>query len=271
MSFTLPRLTALVIALALPLSACGQGESPATKAVSGTPVATVNGSPVTDKDLEEYMQFMQNARQGQPVDRETALNELIDREVLRQAAEKAGIQDRDEVVRFVERQRTNVMVNTLVQEKVQGTTFTDEQVKAEFERQVAEAGGQYKARHILVETEDAAKAAIEALNGGADFAELAKEKSTGPSAPKGGDLGWFVADSMVPPFAQALKALEVGKYTATPVQTQFGWHVILLEETRPLEPPPFEAVKDQVRQQMLQKSLQDYLEGLKGEAKIELK
>ncbi|MDD3519580.1 MAG: peptidylprolyl isomerase, partial [Chromatiales bacterium] len=118
---------------------------------------------------------------------------------------------------------------------------------------------------------DAAKAAIEALNGGADFAELAKEKSTGPSAPKGGDLGWFVADSMVPPFAQALKALEVGKYTTAPVQTQFGWHVILLEETRPLEPPPFEAVKDQVRQQMLQKSLQDYLEGLKTEAKIELK
>ena len=114
----------------------------------------------------------------------------------------------------------------------------------------AESREEIKARHILVEAEDTAKAIIEELKGGADFVELAKEKSTGPSGPNGGDLGWFTADVMVPEFSQAAMELKPGEITLAPVKTQFGYHVILVEDRRQQTPPSFEEMKDQLTQDM---------------------
>jgi peptidyl-prolyl cis-trans isomerase C len=124
---------------------------------------------------------------------------------------------------------------------------------------------QFKARHILVDTQAAAADLITQLDDGADFAELAKEHSTGPTGPNGGDLGWFAPDQMVQPFSQAVAALEDGAHTAEPVQTQFGWHVILREDSRENQPPTLESVRDAIVQRVEQAKFAAYLETLRAE------
>ena len=131
-------------------------------------------------------------------------------------------------------------------------------------------GTEYKASHILVKTEEEASALITELAEGADFAELAKEHSTGPTGPKGGDLGWFDADQMVPAFSEAVKGMEKGAYSKEPVNTQFGWHVILLQDTREAEPPTFEEVKPQLATQLQQQAVARYVAELRQNAKVEL-
>ena len=126
---------------------------------------------------------------------------------------------------------------------------------------------QFKARHILVASQGEAIDLITELDGGADFEELARDKSTGPSGPTGGDLGWFSPNQMVPPFSNAVAALEDGKYTSEPLQTQFGWHVILREESRDAEPPTLESVREVITQQVQQKKLQAYIASLRVAAK----
>lgn len=142
---------------------------------------------------------------------------------------------------------------------------TDEEMQALYAEQIKLAPTQeFKARHILVETQGEAVAIIEELEGGADFAELATEKSTGPSGPSGGDLGWFPPERMVPEFSAAVKTLGDGSFTKAPVQTQFGWHVILREESRESAPPPFDSVGEVLKQQVESGKLQDYIESLRN-------
>ena len=127
-----------------------------------------------------------------------------------------------------------------------------------------------RARHILVKTEPEAKEIIAELDKGADFATLAKDQSTGPSAAQGGDLGWFSANQMVAPFSEAVIALENGKYTSEPVKTQFGWHVIIREDSRDQTPPSFESVKEQMRPAVQREKIQQYIDGLRKTAKVEV-
>ena len=142
---------------------------------------------------------------------------------------------------------------------------TDEEMQALYAEQVENAPGtEFKARHILVESQGEATDIITQLEGGADFAELAKDKSTGPSGPSGGDLGWFPPDRMVPEFSQAVQQLADGEYSKEPVQTQFGWHVILREESRDSVPPPFDSVRDAIKQQIEAQKLQNYIESLRS-------
>ena len=145
-------------------------------------------------------------------------------------------------------------------------------LKKEYQEQIKNAPKEeYKARHILVKTEDEAKEIIKSLKDGADFEKLAKEKSIGPSGPNGGDLGWFTATTMVPEFADAVAKLKKGDITDQPVKTQFGWHVIKLEDTRKVDPPSFDSMKDKLRSIVANKSIQNYLSELHKKAKIELK
>jgi len=146
---------------------------------------------------------------------------------------------------------------------------TDEAIKAEYEKMVSGPGGtEYKARHILVKTEGEAKTVIEKLKKGEKFEELAKTYSTGPSKTKGGDLGWFSPNQMVPPFSAAVVALKKGEYTTTPVKTQFGWHVILLEDSRKKTPPAFESVKARIRSSLQMQEIQKHIEELRKNATI---
>ncbi len=148
--------------------------------------------------------------------------------------------------------------------------ITDEMLAEAYEAFVAESagGGEVRARHILLETVEDAEAVIDELDGGADFAELARDRSVGPSAQNGGDLGWFTRRDMVAEFAEAAFALEPGEYGTEPVETRFGWHVILVEDRRSEEPPPFEAVEEELTAGLRDDITQEVIEGLREGAEI---
>ncbi|HEX7115638.1 MAG TPA: peptidylprolyl isomerase [Steroidobacter sp.] len=163
----------------------------------------------------------------------------------------------------------NVLVDASVKKYLEAHPVEESELKPEYDRQVKALPREYHARHILVEDEASATAIIKEIEGGADFAKVAAKKSKDSSGKNGGDLGWFTLDTMVPPFAEAVASLEPGQMTRQPVQSQFGWHVIKLEESRAASAPPFEDVKEQVRALVQRRKLQTYLEELRKGAKIE--
>ena len=196
-------------------------------------------------------------------------DEMIATEILRQEALSAGIADRPEIIEQIKRQESNILINTLMTEKFADLNFTDEELKTEYDRLLSLSDfNEYKARHILLKTEDEANTVIEELKAGANFEELAKEKSQGPSASNGGDLGWFKAETMVPAFAEAVRKMEKGNSSASPVNTRFGWHVILLEDTRSTDKPKFEDVKQNVQQNLTRQTVEKFVDDLESKATI---
>lgn len=265
------------------LTACGeQASETGTKAVTETPkaaptavpenaVAKVNGKAITMDDLTFFLNARQETNPMEPATPELVLNELINRELLVTEALKAGIDQREDIKRMLSIQRDSILVNELLAEKMGAVDLSDEVLKAEYDEQVAQMDlAEYKASHILVETEDQAKAIIEELKAGKDFAELAKEKSTGPSGPNGGDLGWFQSTAMVEEFANAVKSMEKGSISETPVKTQFGWHIISLADTRTREAPAFDAAKERLGTIVANKAVEQYLTEVREAATIEM-
>ncbi|MDD5274333.1 MAG: peptidylprolyl isomerase, partial [Methylovulum sp.] len=210
--------------------------------------------------------------QGQTIPKEKLLEELIQRELLVQDAEQKQLDKSTEVAGRLEEARKSILTQAEIQNFMKANPVTDAEIKAEYDSKVGGTNTtEYKARHILVKTEAEAKKLIAELDKGADFAKLANKNSLdGKEAQNGGDLGWFVASQMVEPFSKAVVALEKGKYTKTPVQTQFGWHVILREDSRAQTPPPLEAVKEQLTPMLQRKKVQDMLETLRKQAKVEI-
>lgn len=217
-------------------------------------VAKVGDLEITEQELifaasdlkEQFAKVPEDKR------RSALLSALIDIKLLANKASEAGNEDEDLFKAQMNFVRSRALHNIYFQKNVV-EAITDEEIKERFDKEIAgaEPEKEVKARHILVKTEDEAKTIISALEGGKDFVELAKEKSTGPSGPNGGDLGFFGKGQMVPAFEEAAFTLENGGFTKTPVQTQFGYHVILREEERDKPLPEFEAVKDQIRQAVL--------------------
>ncbi len=190
-------------------------------------------------------------------------------EIAADAGEKAGLARKAEVAAQLRVLRMNVLSEAAMRKYLDEHPVVDADLSAEYEQQVAAVPMEYSARHILVDDEATAKAIIAKLDGGADFAKLAKEKSKDPSASNGGDLGWFALQTMVQPFADAVAALEKGKYTTTPVQTQFGWHVILLDDMRKPTLPTLTEVKDRLQEMVQRKRIQTYLEELKAQSGVD--
>jgi peptidyl-prolyl cis-trans isomerase C len=199
------------------------------------------------------------------------VNQLIDRQALLVAATNEHLARNPSVRAAMEDAANEKLENAYVQEKV-GPQVTDAAVQAEFQKDYANKPGpaQVDARHILVKTQAQAEAIIDQLNKGADFATLATKDSIDPGAKNGGELGWFSQDEMVPAFAQAAFALSPGQYTKTPVQTQFGWHVILCEGKRQAPSPSFDSVKDQIRQQLADNAIKATLADVRSKVKIKL-
>lgn len=193
------------------------------------------------------------------------LDQLIQQELLSAEADKESLRYR----LAVENEARAVAANTILEE-VSDAATTEEALGEVYEERYGAwvAPLEYRARHILVETEQEAEALVETLAGGADFAELAKEKSTGPSGPNGGDLGWFVAERMVPEFSQAVAEMEVGAISA-PVQTQFGWHVIKLEETREVPPPHISEVLGELQEELRARAVEAKIATLEAEGAVE--
>jgi len=229
-------------------------------------LATVNGQAITQQAFSLY-----NERRPQSNDEPRAiLEEMVTVEVLYQSAVASGLDKDPKFLAEADMQRRNLLASIAVNSYIMANPISDEQIRSEYDKQMADLPKfEYKARHILLETEEAAKAVIVALDGGADFAELAKEKSTGPSGASGGDLGWFSSERMVKPFGDAVIAAELGKHSAAPVKTDFGWHVILVEDQRDLALPDFDRTADQLREAMTGEMVRDYLQGLRDEATVE--
>jgi len=242
-----------------------------TPALTGKVIATVNGSTITQEVLDVYTSQRAAKAGNSDADHDTIMNELVALELMRQEAIDKGLTSQPVVAATLNQMERSTMAGAAIKNFMEKNQVTDEAAKEFYDQQVGVPGKEYKARHILVKTEDEAKDIISMLDAGQDFAELAKEKSTGPSGPSGGELGWFGAGQMVKPFADAAATLEKGSYTKTPVKTEFGWHVIMLEDVRDSTPPPFDDVKDRLKMVLVNQSLQKHLNELRESASIEFK
>jgi peptidyl-prolyl cis-trans isomerase C len=204
-----------------------------------------------------------------PDELKEAINTYIGMQVAAEAGIKAGLEKDTEVKGQMALSRANVLSETLLQRYLDENPITDADIQAEYDAQVAGTPPEYNARHILVDDKALAEAIIQKLLAGGDFAALAKEHSKDGSAQNGGDLGWFNPQSMVPPFADAVAKLEKGKFSSSPVETQFGWHVIKLEDVRTASLPPLDQVKDRVKQLVQRKKVAARLEELRKESKLD--
>jgi peptidyl-prolyl cis-trans isomerase C len=237
----------------------------------GPVIATVNGAPIMKSVLDIYG-AQRKASQGEekPVDDQEILNEVISLELMRQEAVKEGLETTPTIVATMDQQTRTLLAGAAIREFVKNNPVTDEQARQVYDKEIGKPGTEYKARHILVNTREEAEEVISELDKGGDFSALAKEKSTDTSAPEGGDLGWFSTAQMVQPFADAVAGLEKGSYTKEPVQTQFGWHVILLEDSRESTPPAFDDIKDRLKVLVANQQLQKHIQEVREKAKIEI-
>jgi peptidyl-prolyl cis-trans isomerase C len=264
-----------VIALGA-LAACQRGPTDGTaqKTPAAAPVATVNGEPISRELFDFYLKGA-SGKEGAELtaeQREAALDNLVRAQLVAQQAVKDGVDRQTETASLLELQRLNVLQNAVSQRYLQDKKPTEQELRAEYETQVAAMPKQeYHARHILVATEDFANKLVERLDKGADFAQLAQRESMDSSKQNGGDLGWFTPDRMVKPFSEAVVALKPGEITRKPVQTQYGWHVIKLEETRDLAAPTFDSVSQRLEQVWRGKKFNAYVDDLEKAAKVEKK
>ena len=241
-------------------------------AVLAQNVAVVNGKAVPKSRVDALAQ--QVARSGRPVTPEMQgqlKEEVIAREIFIQEAQKKGLDATEDFKTQMELARQTLLIRELFSEFQKANPVTDADVKAEFDKfAAANSGKEYKARHILVEKEADAKAIIAQLKKGGKFEEIAKKSSKDPgSGAKGGDLDWANPGNYVAEFSQALTGLAKGKMTETPVKTQFGYHIIRLDDVREAQLPKLEDVKPQIAQQLMQQKMGKYQEELRSKAKVE--
>lgn len=235
-------------------------------------VAKIDGIEIKQSDLDLFQTLDQSFEQLQGEQKRLALlSAIIDVKSLAKKAEAEKFADGDDFRKLMQLLRERTLHNTYFQEKVI-KSVTDEEAKARFDKELAATTPEVeiRARHILVKTLEEAQAVIKMLDDGADFVELAKEKSTGPSGPNGGDLGFFGKGQMVPEFEAATFDLNAGDYTKEPVQTQFGFHVIKSEEKRDRPFPKFEEVKDNMRQVLLRERYVELVNAAHAEVEIEI-
>ncbi|MEQ9638405.1 MAG: peptidylprolyl isomerase [Alphaproteobacteria bacterium] len=234
-------------------------------------VATIDGAPIRMSDVELAFRGLPAQYRNLPLPMifGSLVQQLIDRQLVANAAEAANLADDPEVANRLALARRQVLQQIYLARRV-NPELSEDKLRARYEADIASKPGaeEVSARHILVATEEEADAVVTALKEGADFAEQAKEKSIGPSGPRGGDLGFFKAEDMVPEFSQAAFALQAGE-TSRPVKTEFGWHVIRVDERRAQPVPTFEESVDQLRQTMAQEVVAGVMEDLRGKAEIE--
>jgi len=270
-----PRMI-LAIAATVLVAACTRPAGDDSKAAdvakpAQAAVATVNGKQLSSELFNAFTQAVTGGAQEPPTDeqRQQMLDQLINMTLAAQSAEKDGLAKDPAVQARLELLRTQILAEAASEQYIKANPASAEEVRAEYDAQVATMPKEYKARHILVDAKEAADAIIVKLQAGGDFAKLATAESKDSSASNGGDLGWFSPQTMVKPFADAVAALEKGKYTQAPVQSEFGWHVILLEDVRSPEVPDFEQVKPQVEMFTQRKKLQAHLEELRKAATVQ--
>jgi len=284
----------LILCTLAALAACQpQGAAPAsTQAASGstpaasspaaatapsdsTPVATVNGTPISRDFYEFYAKGIAgktSLADVTPEQRQQALDYLIRTEVVAQEAKKEGIDKEPATAFLVQLSDLNVLQQAVSDRYLKDKKPTEQEVRAEYETQVSLLPhSEYHVQHILVATEAFARKLIGELEKGANFGDLAKRESMDPSKTTGGDIGWLTPDRMLKPFADAMVGLKKGEYTHKPIQTQYGWHVIRVDDIRDVTQPTFDQVHQRLDQVVQAKKFKAYSDGLIKDAKIEKK
>lgn len=267
-------------AISMILAACsdsGTGRPTPTSAdapvspLGAESVALINGQGLPTSLLER-LSLVAAQREASALssdERARLVEQLVTTKLLADAAVSDGLHLQREVAAELELQRLETLARAETDAFRAEHPPTESELRAAYEANLPRyLATQYKARHILVDEESEAQAIIAELDGGADFADMARQHSTGPTGPRGGDLGWFRADSMVAPFADAVRSAEVGTYRPAPVQTRFGWHVILVEEVREQQAPGVEAVRDELISIVEREKLDSYVGELGAQAQI---
>jgi len=232
-------------------------------------LATVNGKPVVTFTRDAVVSQLRN--NGQQVNEQQILDELINLELLAQTAEARGLHEKPEVAALARLQYTQTMAQALMGDLSTDIDITEEDLRAEYDKQTASMNiDEFRASHILLEDEASARDVIAELAKGADFAELAKNRSTGPTGPSGGDLGWFQLESMVPAFSGPLQAMMVGETSKEPVQSEFGWHVIYLVDKRGTNKPKFDDAKGELRNIIMRDRLGQLIDEMRQKADIKI-
>ena len=255
--------TLLAVACALPLAAAAQN------------IATVNGKPVPKARVDTLMEQATKGGQQQrtPELEQRVRDEVVIREIFMQEAETRGLAGSPDYQNQMELARQTILIRELFSDFQKKNPVTEQESRAEYDKFKGQSTGtEYRVRHILVEKEDQAKALIGRLKKGEKFEDLAKKNSKDPgSAANGGDLDWANPTSFVPEFSTAMTGLKKGETTPTPVKSQFGFHIIKLEDTRQAQFPAYEEVKGQIDQSLSQKKLQQFQEELRTKAKTDYK
>jgi len=236
-------------------------------------VATVNGTAITQQSLDQFVKLLvSQGATDSPQLREQVKQEMINRQIFVQAAEKSGIAKQDAVKTEIALAREGILVRALMADYLAKHPITDKQIQDEYNKAKQQQAGQqeYKVRHILVEDEKTANDLLAQIKKDQNkFADLAKKNSKDPgSGAKGGELGWAAPTNYVKPFADTVSSLKKGQLADKPVQTQFGWHIIQVEDTRPVEFPPLDQVRPQIEEMLRQQALGDYQKQLREKATI---
>ncbi len=265
------KLAAAACALAFALAA--HNPALAQSAPDGkTVVAIVNGKEIQLSELMKFQASLPEQYRQLPLPQiyPQLVEQMINRKLVSQAAAEQNLAD-DPLVKERVAWITEQIVQEIYLQRELAKRMTDDKIRAEYDKRMAAlpAAQEVHARHILVETEDEAKVIIAEVQGGTDFAELATKKSTGPSSSRGGDLGWFSEGDMVPEFSQAAFAMEAGAVSETPVKTQFGWHVIKVEERRDKPKPSFAEEKQKISTEMTRTIVGDMIREIRAAAKVE--
>ncbi len=258
------------VAEAKPMEA--KAETKPAAIVETTSVAVVNGVKISKLMFDKHAEYRTGGKKVQlsPDQRKGILDELVSLELLKQDAIKKEIDKQDDVIALIENHKRGAIAQAGVLKLKQSNVISDEDLQKKYDEYLKTNSNEYNASHILLKTEEEAKNVIKEINEGGTFAELAKKHSVGPTGKNGGNLGWFGPKQMVKEFSDAVKTLDVGAYTKTPVMTKFGWHIILLQETRPATVVPFEQMKKQLRLEEEGKMIQNYLASLKEKSKVEI-
>jgi len=265
-----------VAAITLLLAACGKGQQPSAPAApaagekpASPPVAIVDGTPISRDAFDDYLKSLLRGKPATdvtPEEKNQVLDQMINMQLIAVQGEKDGLQNDPDVATRIALVRTQILADAAAQKYVKANEPSDQDLHAAYD--AATDKTEYHAEHILVPTKEKADQLIKKIKGGAKFEDVAKAESTDNSKTNGGDLGWFTTARMVKPFGDAVKTLKKGDMTNEPVQTQYGWHIIKLVDTRDA---PFDQMKAQLGNTIMQKKFQEYIDGLKKNAKIEKK
>src|ERR1700686_2470057 len=263
-----------VAAITILLAACGKGQQavvpprPPPKPAPPS-VAIVDGPPISREAYDDYLKGLLRGKPASDVtadEKNQVLDQMINMQLIAAKAEKDGLDKDPDVATRIALLRTQILADAAAQKYVKSNEPSDQELHAAYD--AATDKTEYHASHILVPTKEKADQLIKKIKGGAKFEDIAKAESTDNSKANGGDLGWFTTARMVKPFGDAVKNLKKGEMTTDPVQTQYGWHIILLVDTRDA---PFDQLKPQLSNSLMQKKFQVYIEDLKKTSKIEKK